>query len=50
MCENNAYCFLLRMANLLTLFTMVEFEKLQPRFKNGTHYSSYESLSKGHNV
>ena len=26
--ENNAYCFLLRMAHLLTLFIIVEFEKL----------------------
>ena len=38
------------MANLLTLIIMVEFEKLQPRFKNGTHFSCYESLSKGYNV
>ena len=48
--ENNAYCYLLRMANLLTLIIMVEFEKLQSRFKNGTHFSCYESLSKGYNV
>ena len=34
----------------LLLFIMVEFEKLQPRFKNGTHFSCYESLSKGYNV
>ena len=33
-----------------TLFTLVEFEKLQPQFKNGTHFSCYESLSKGYNV
>ena len=34
----------------LILFIMVEFEKLQPRFKNGAHFSCYESLSKGYNV
>ena len=34
----------------LLLFTMVEFEKLQPLFKNSTHFSCYESLSKGYNV
>ena len=34
----------------LLLFTMVEFEKLQPRFKNSTHFSCYASLSKGYNV
>ena len=34
----------------LLLFTMVEFEKLQPRFQNGTHFSCHESLSKGYNV
>ena len=34
----------------LLLFIMVEFEKLQPGFKNGAHFSRYESLSKGYNV
>ena len=34
----------------LLLFTMVEFEKLRSRFKNSTHFSCYESLSKGYNV
>ena len=34
----------------LLWFIMVEFEKLQPWFKNGTHFSFYESLSKGYNV
>ena len=34
----------------LLFFTMVEFEKLQPRFKNSTHFSSHKSLPKGYNV
>ena len=34
----------------LILLILVEFEKLQPRFKNGTHFSCYESLSEGYNV
>ena len=34
----------------LLLFIMVEFEKLQPQFKNGTHFSCYARLSKGYNV
>ena len=34
----------------LRLFIMVGFEKLQPQFKNSTHFSCYESLSKGYNV
>ena len=29
------------------LFILVEFEKFQPRFKKGTHFPCYESLSKG---
>ena len=52
MCENNAYCFLLLIEWLtcLLLFIMAGFEKLQPQFKNSTHFSCYESLSKGCNV
>ena len=42
--ENNANRFLLRMANLLNLFIMVEFKSYY------THFSCYESLSKGYNV
>ena len=34
----------------LLLFTMVEFKKLRPGFKNSTHFSCYESLSTGYNV
>ena len=34
----------------LLLFIMVGFEKLQPQFKNSTHFSCYESLSKRYNV
>ena len=34
----------------LLLFIMVGFEKLQLRFKNGTHFSCHESLSKGYDV
>ena len=34
----------------LLLFIMVGFEKLHLRFKNGTHFSCYESLSKGYDV
>ena len=34
----------------LFLFIMVEFEKLQLRFKDGTHFSFYKSLLKGYNV
>ena len=34
----------------LFLFIMAEFEKLQPRFKDGTHFSCYESFLKGYNV
>ena len=29
---------------------MAEFEKLQLRFKDGTHFSFYKSLLKGYNV
>ena len=48
MCENNAYCFLLLIEWLtcLLLFIMAGFEKLQPQFKNSTHFSCYESLFK----
>ena len=34
----------------LLLFTVVEFEKLQFRFKNDTHFSCYKSLSKGYKI
>ena len=32
------------------LFIMAAFEKLQLRFKDGTHFSFYKSLLKGYNV
>ena len=34
----------------LLLFIMAGFEKLQPQFKKRTHFSCYESLSKGYSV
>ena len=50
--ENNACCFLLRMAHLHIFIHNSEISKdtIQPRLKNGTHFSCYESLPKGCNV
>ena len=50
--ENNAYCFLLRMPNLLTFIHNGGIWKvtIQPRLKNGTHFSCCENLPKGYNV
>ena len=50
--ENNAYCFLLRMAHLLTFIYNSGIWKgtIQSRLKNGTHFSCYESVPKGYNV
>ena len=50
--ENNANSFLLTMANLLIFIHNGGFCKvtIQPRPKNGIHFSCYESLSKGYNV
>ena len=44
--ENNAYCFVLRMAHLLTFIYNSGIWKgtIQPRIKNGTHFSCYESV------
>ena len=50
--ENNSYCFLLRMANLLIFIHNGGIWKvtIQPRLKNGTYFPCYESLPKGYNV
>ena len=50
--ENNGNRFLLRMANLLIFIPDGGICKvtIQPRLKNGTHFSCYESLPKGYNV
>ena len=50
--ENNAYCFLLRMAHLLIFIHNGGIWKgsIQPQRKNGTHFSCYETLPKGYNV
>ena len=50
--ENNAYCSLLRLVNLLTFIQNGGIWKvtLQSRLKKGTHFSCYESVPKGYNV
>ena len=50
--ENNADCFLHRMARLLIFIHNGGIWKgtIQPKQKNGTHFSCYESLPKGYNV
>ena len=50
--ENDAYCFVLRMAHFLIFIHNGGIWKgtIQPRLKNGTHFSCYESLPKGYNV
>ena len=52
--ENNAYRFLLRVANLLIFIHNggILNVTIQPRLKNGTHFScyNYESLPKADNV
>ena len=50
--ENNAYCFLLRMAHLLIFIHNSGIWKgtIQSRLKNSTHFSCYQSLSRGYNV
>ena len=52
--ENNAYRFLLRVANLLIFIHIggILNVTIQPRLKNGNHFSfyNYESLPKADNV
>ena len=50
--ENNAYCFLLRMAHLLIFIHNGGIWKgtIRPWCKNGTHFSCYESLPNGYDV
>ena len=51
MCENKANRFLLRMANLLIFIDNGGIELLYSLdLKNGTNFSCYENLPKGHNV
>ena len=52
MCENNAYCFLLRMAHLLIFIHNGGILKgtIHPRLKNSTHFSCYKTLPKRYNV
>ena len=50
--ENNANYFLFRMANLFIFIHNGKICKvtIQPRLKNGTHFSCHGSLPKGYNV
>ena len=50
--KKNAYCFLLKMAHFLIFIHNGGIWKgtIQPRLKNGTHFSCYESLPKRYNV